>query len=72
MKHLKTPQQLNEESENLTISDVMQRINSYKEEYKKLEKEWLKSDDDMNILKRKSEIEKHFKFFNIPLEIWNY
>jgi len=70
LKNMKTFEQ---HSSELNISDVIQRINSYKEEYKKLEQEWLKSDDDdINILKRKSEIEKHFKFFNIPLEIWNY
>ena len=56
----------------LNISDIIQRINLYKEEYKKLEQEWLESDDDVNILNRKSEIEKLFGLLNIPLNIWNY
>ena len=43
MKHLKTPQQLNEESENLNISDVISSINE--------------SDTNSLILKLRSELD---------------
>ena len=70
MKHLKTPQQLNEATKNLNISDVMKRIYDLLDEHKNLKKEMDKSDEELDytwvsLSGRKNELEKAFDVLGI-------
>ena len=76
MKHLKTPQELNEASENLNISDVMKRINTLMDELNDINKELDKPGDELErlikdgwdyikLVGRKNTIEKAFDVIGI-------
>jgi len=72
MKHLKTPQELNEASENLNISDVMKRINQLKEEYDRIRNyDYENYDDEFDAMDRKRDIETTLYLLGINLNRFN-